>query len=166
MVAQPNVKVAAICDIDPKARDQALSMAARDNPRSFDDYRRVLDLRDVDAVIIATPCDLHTPMSIAALEAGKHVYCEKPLAVTPEQVKQAVAAARKAKTFLQIGQQLRYMPGMRAAIEKLRAGAIGTPFVIKAQRHSTPLPAEAAAKRPAWYKDVKRSGDLDRKSVV
>lgn len=160
VVAQPAVRIAAICDIDPKARDQAQSLAARDNPRSFDDYRRLLDLRDVDAVIIATPCDLHAPMAIAALEAGKYVYCEKPLGVTPEQVKQAVAAARRARTFLQIGQQLRYMPGMRAVIGQIHAGAIGTPFVIKAQRHSTPSRPQDVAARPAWYQDVKRSGDL------
>ena len=160
VLAQPNVRITAICDIDPQARDHALSMASRDNPRSAGDYRRVLDMRDVDAVIVATPCDLHSPMTVAALEAGKYVYCEKPLGVTPEQVKAAVAASRRASTWMQIGQQLRYFPGMRAAVQQIRDGVIGQPFVIKAQRHSTPVPPEAAAARPAWYKDVRRSGDL------
>ena len=160
VLAQPGVRVTAICDIDPKARDAAQSATRRDNPRSYDDYRRVLDLPDVDAVIVATPCDLHSPMTVAALQAGKYVYCEKPLAVTPEQVKQAEEAARKSKTWVQIGQQLRYMPGLRAVIKQIREGVMGQPFVIKAQRHSTPVPPEAAAARPAWYKDVRRSGDL------
>lgn len=81
-LAAEDVKVAAICDIDPQTRDQALSTAKRDNPHSLVEWRKVLDLRDVDAVFVATPCDLHAEMAAACLEAGKYVYCEKPLAIT------------------------------------------------------------------------------------
>jgi myo-inositol 2-dehydrogenase / D-chiro-inositol 1-dehydrogenase len=167
VMEQANVKVAAICDTDPTALDAAMTAAASHNPRSFTDYRQVLDLKDVEAVYIATPCDLHTPMSIAALEAGKYVYCEKPLGVTPEQVQLAWNAARKAGTFLQIGQQLRYMPGIREAIRQVHEQrVIGQPFVIKAQRHSTPPLPGKERKRPAWYLDVKRSGDLIVENAV
>jgi myo-inositol 2-dehydrogenase/D-chiro-inositol 1-dehydrogenase len=166
VLAQPDVKVAAICDIDATARDEAQSLAKRDNPRAYTDYRQVLDLRDIDAVLVATPCDLHSPMAVAALQAGKYVYCEKPLGITPEQVKQAVDAQRRAGTFLQIGLQLRYMPGLREAVRHIRDGAIGQPFVIRAQRDSTPVPPQAEAARPAWYKDVKRSGDLIVENAV
>ncbi|HEU0140258.1 MAG TPA: Gfo/Idh/MocA family oxidoreductase [Bryobacteraceae bacterium] len=167
VLAQQNVKVAAVCDIDPQARDNAQTAAGRDNPRAYTDYRQVLDLKDVDAVVIATPCDLHAEMSAAALEAGKYVYCEKPLGITPEQVKRALDASRRAKTFLQIGQQLRYFPGMREAVRLIQEEKIlGAPFVIKAQRHSTPVPLEAQQKRPAWYKDVRRSGDLIVENAV
>jgi predicted dehydrogenase len=167
VLSQQSVKVAAVCDIDPQARDRALSMTARDNPQSVTEWRRLLELKDVDAVVIASPCDLHAPMAAACLEAGKYVYCEKPLGITPEQVQSVLTAARRAKVFLQIGQQLRYMPGFRAGIKTIHEDRIlGTPFVIKAQRHSTPVSEQAARDRPQWYLDPKRSGDLIVENAV
>jgi predicted dehydrogenase len=164
---QPNVRVAAICDTDPNARDRAQGLTQRDNPKSFSDYRLVLDLKDVDAVHIATPCYLHAEMAAACLEAGKFVYCEKPLGITPEQVDRVLRTARNAKTFLQIGQQLRYFPVLRETVRQIHeAHLIGEPFVIKAQRHSRPVPLESARSRPAWYKDVKLSGDLIVENAV
>jgi predicted dehydrogenase len=118
VLMQPAVKIAGICDIDPTARDRALSAAGRDNPRSFTEWHEVLHAKDVEAVVIATPCDLHASMAAAALEAGKYVYCEKPLAITPEQVELVLRAARRAKGFLQIGLQLRYFPAMQEAIRQ------------------------------------------------
>lgn len=165
-LVQSGVRIAAICDIDPAARDRALSRAARDQPRSLTDYRQVLDLKDIDAVAVATPCDLHAEMAAAALEAGKYVYCEKPVGITPEQVAQVLRASRRSKAFLQIGQQLRYYPGLREVIRRIHEGALGRVFVIKAQRHSTPARPEARRDRPAWYEDVKRSGDLIVENAV
>ena len=167
VLEQPNVKIGAVCDIDPNKRDAAQSMAARDNPKAYAEYRQVLDLNDIDAVIVSTPCDLHAPMAVAALEAGKYIYCEKPLGITPEQVDSVLKAARKAKTFLQIGQQLRYYPTMREAIRQIHElNAIGQPFVIKAQRHSTPPLPGTERQRPEWYLDVRRSGDLIVENAV
>jgi len=166
-LALENVRVTAVCDIDPQARDAAQGLARRDNPRSFSDYRLVLDLQDVDALLVATPCDLHAEMAAAALDAGKYVYCEKPLGITPEQVDLVVKAARRSRAFLQIGQQLRYYPTMRESIRQIReVRAIGQPFVIKAQRHSTPAAPGSQRSRPAWYDDVKRSGDLIVENAV
>jgi len=161
------VRVAAICDIDPQARDRGLSMAQRDNPKAFAEFRQVMDLKDVEAVLVATPCDLHAEMAAACLGAGKHVYCEKPLGVTPEQVDLVLRAARRSTAFLQIGQQLRYYPGLREAIRQIQdEKVIGRPFVIKAQRHGTPPMPGQERKRPAWYLDVKRSGDLIVENAV
>jgi predicted dehydrogenase len=161
VLQQPGVKVTAVCDIDPKARDQAQGMMRRDNPRSFTDYRKVLEREDVDSVIVATPCYLHSEMAVACMEAGKYVYCEKPLGITPEQVDRALKAAARSKVFLQIGQQLRYVQPLQETIRKIHEEKIiGEPFVIKAQRHSTPVPPASEQARPDWYKDVKRSGDL------
>jgi myo-inositol 2-dehydrogenase / D-chiro-inositol 1-dehydrogenase len=167
VLQQANVKVEAICDIDPNARDAALSLTRRDNPRSFTDYRQVIDLKNVEAVIVATPCYLHSEIAVACLNAGKYVYCEKPLGITPEQVDQAVKAAARSKAFLQIGQQLRYVQPLRDTIRKIHEDkVIGEPFVIKAQRHSTPVAPAAELARPAWYKDVKLSGDLIVENAV
>lgn len=167
VLQQPDVKVTAICDTDAKARDDAQGAARRDNPRSFTDYRQVLERSDVDAVVIATPCYLHAEMAAASLEAGKYVYCEKPVGITPEQVDRVLKAAARSKTFLQIGQQLRYVQSLRDVIQKIHQDkVIGEQFVIKAQRHSTPISAAAEQARPEWYKDVKRSGDLIVENAV
>jgi len=167
VLQQANVRIEAICDIDPNARDAALSLTRRDNPRSFTDYRQVLDLQNVDAVIVATPCYLHSEIAVACLNAGKYVYCEKPLGITPEQVHDALQAAARSKAFLQIGQQLRYVQPLRETIRKIHEDkVIGEPFVIKAQRHSTPVQPAAEAARPEWYRDVKRSGDLIVENAV
>jgi len=167
VMKQERVRLTAICDIDPQARDKALSTAARFNPRSFTDYRQVLDLADVEAVIVATPCYLHAEMAAACLDAGKYVYCEKPVGITPEQVAMVLSASRRSKAFLQIGQQLRYFPGLREVIRQIHDDRVlGELFVIKAQRHSTPIKREAEQARPDWYKDVKRSGDLIVENAV
>jgi len=165
VLAQKDVRIVAICDIDAAARDAAQSLAKRDNPRSYDDYRKVLDLSDVDAVVVATPCDLHSEMTVAAMAAGKHIYCEKPIGVTPEQVAGALKAVRGAKTVFQIGQQLRYYPALRELMRQLHERkVVGRIFAIKAQRHSS-FPKKPR-KRPAWYLDVKRSGDLIVENAV
>ena len=167
-LAQADVTVKAVCDIDPQARDQALSLAARHQPQSFTEWKAVVDLKDVDAVFIGAPCDLHAEMAAACLEAGKYVYCEKPLGITPQQVDQVVRAARRSKAFLQIGQQLRYFPNMQEAVERIRdPQLVGRIYIIKAQRHSSrgrpaagaPEPTAQQKARAAWYADVKRSGD-------
>lgn len=166
VAAQANVKITAVCDTDADARDKAQSIARRDNPKAFTDYRQVLDLKEVDAVVVATPCDLHAPMAAAALDAGKYIYCEKPVGITPEQVSMVLKSAAKSRAFLQIGQQLRYVASLRKVIQEIHNGGIGQPFVIKAQRHSNPVNPESERARPAWYKDVKRSGDLIVENAV
>jgi predicted dehydrogenase len=167
VLQQPAVKLTAICDTDAKARDAAQTAARRDNPRSFTDYRQLLEDDDVDAVFVATPCYLHAEMAATCLEAGKYVYCEKPVGITPEQVDRVLKAAARSKTFLQIGQQLRYVQSLRDVIRKIQQDKVlGDTFVIKAQRHSTPVSAAAEQARPEWYKDVKRSGDLIVENAV
>src|ERR1039458_4486055 len=134
VLAQPNAPVAAICDVDATARDAAQGMASRHNPRSFTEWRKVIDLKDVDSVMIATPCDLHAQMAAAALSAGKYVYCEKPLGIQPEQVDRVLKAARRSKAFLQIGQQMRYYPWLQGAIPHIHKGIIGKTLIVQAQR--------------------------------
>lgn len=167
VLEQRNVRVQAVCDIDARKRDEAQSLARRDNPKSYSEWRQVIDLADVDAVFIATPCNLHAQMAIAALEAGKYVYCEKPLGVEPEQVAGVLKAARGSKAWLQIGQQLRYYPHMREAIRQLhQQQAIGRLLAIQAQRNSTPVEPGKERERPAWYLDVKQSGNLIVENAV
>src|SRR5438552_16035356 len=124
VLAQPEAKVAALCDIKPDRLDRAATAAARDNPNTYPDYRKILDRKDITAVFIATPPYLHSEMAIAALKAGKNVYCEKPIGVTPAQVRAVVEAARASKTVFTSGQQMRSAKQYQQAIGKIREGEI------------------------------------------
>ncbi len=153
------VEVTALCDIKPDRLDSAATAAAGHKPRTFDDYRRVLDLKDVDAVFIATPCDLHVEMAITALKAGKHVYCEKPVGVTPASIMELVKVARESKTVFQAGQQRRSEQRLAKTIEQIHQGVAGKVIMVKAQRHSS---SDLDHEGPSadWFFDAKRSGDV------
>jgi predicted dehydrogenase len=117
----------------------------------------VIDRKNVDAVFIATPPYLHPQMAIAAIQAGKHVYCEKPLGVTPEQVRAVLAAVRGSSKVFVAGQQLRSQKQLSEAVRKIQDGAIGEVIMVKAQRHATAdLPHDGTS--GDWYFDVTKSG--------
>jgi predicted dehydrogenase len=157
VLQQPNAKVLALCDIKPDRLDKAASTAARDNPATYADWKRVIDRNDVDAVFIATPPYLHSEMAIAAIRAGKHVYCEKPLGVTPAQVRALLAAARGSNKVFVAGQQLRSQKQLQEAVRKIQEGAIGDVIMVKAQRHATADLAHDGTSGD-WYFDVNKSG--------
>lgn len=150
-------KVAAVCDVKADRMKAAADVAARDTPTSYDDYRRVLDRKDIEAVVIATPPHLHAEMAVAALQAGKHVYCEKPVAITPASVQQVVRAVKASGKVFIAGQQLRSYRRLGAAVGKIRAGAIGDVLMIKAQRHSESDLSHTGTSAD-WFFDVEKSG--------
>jgi myo-inositol 2-dehydrogenase/D-chiro-inositol 1-dehydrogenase len=157
VLKQPNAKVLALCDIKPDRLDKAASAAAKDNPATYADWRKILDRKDVDAVFIATPPDLHSEMAVAALRAGKNVYCEKPIGITPAQVRAVIEAAKKSSKVFVPGQQLRSIKEYIEAVRKIREGIIGDVIMVKAQRHATAdLPYDGTS--GDWYFDVNRSG--------
>jgi predicted dehydrogenase len=153
------VRIVALCDLKPDRLDRAATTAARDKPTTTTEWKRIIDNKEVQAVYVATPCDLHAEMAIAALAAGKHVYCEKPAGITPEQVNALVAAARKAKTTFQIGQQMRSDARLAKTIEQIKAGAAGKIIMVKAQRHAGD---DLNHQGPSadWFFDSRRSGDV------
>ena len=155
----PGAKVVAVCDLKPDRLDKAASAAVRDQPVAVRDYRQVLARKDVDAVFIATPCDLHAEMTIAALKAGKHVYCEKPAAIDGRSVKELIAVARHAKTVLQFGQQMRSESRLGATIAKIHEGVAGKIIMVKAQRHAGD-DLDHNGPSADWFFNAKRSGDV------
>jgi myo-inositol 2-dehydrogenase / D-chiro-inositol 1-dehydrogenase len=157
VMAQPSAKVLALCDIKPDRLDKAATAATRDNPATYADWRKIIDRKDVDAVFIASPPDLHSEMAVAALQTGKHVYCEKPIGITPEQVRAVVEAARKSTKVFVPGQQLRSTKEYIEAVRKIREGIIGEVIMAKAQRHATADLAHDGTSAD-WYFDVNRSG--------
>jgi myo-inositol 2-dehydrogenase/D-chiro-inositol 1-dehydrogenase len=131
------VRITHLCDINPSALDKAQTAAARDKPAGIADYRKLLEIPSINAVVIATPCYLHKEMIIAALEAGKNVYCEKPMAITPEDNRAIVEAAKRAKGILQIGFQRRYSERTREVIRRVHEGEIGKLLFARGQYYTT-----------------------------
>lgn len=153
------MRVAALCDIKPDRLDRAATLAAGDQPKTFTDYRELLAGADIDAVFIATPCNLHVEMAVAALRAGKHVYLEKPVGITAESIQLLLDEARKAKPLLYFGQQRRYSERLRKTIEIIHKGVAGEPIMIKAQRH-TWRDLDHHGPSADWFFFVERSGDV------
>ena len=93
----------------------------------YDDYRKLLDRKDIEAVTIGTPDHWHTAIALAALEAGKHVYCEKPLTLTIDEGKQLVAAVKKTGKVMQVGTQQRgdQFELFGRAVATVRSGQLG-----------------------------------------
>ncbi|MBI3758985.1 MAG: Gfo/Idh/MocA family oxidoreductase, partial [Deltaproteobacteria bacterium] len=156
MLKVPGVKIVAICDIDPDTLKKAIdaATAAGNTPDAYTEFRKLLDRKDIDAVVIATPVDLHKEMAVAALEVGKNVYCEKPMALNPEQCRMVANAAKSAKGIFQAGFQLRHDPNRAASMKFVKDGNIGKVLFLQAYRHSGDLPRQTL-----WYFDRTRSGD-------
>jgi len=131
-----NTNVAYLCDVDSKVLAKALAetspLQARP-PRTVADIRRVLDDKSVDAIVIAAPDHWHTPATILALDAGKHVYLEKPSGHNPREDELVAAAARKHnKLLVQLGTQARSGPHFAEVLQLVREGVIGTPYLARA----------------------------------
>src|SRR5207245_6717520 len=94
------------------------------SPRVTKDYRRILELREVDAVCIATPDHWHAKMSVDAAAAGKHVYCEKPMTKTIDEAQAVVDAVRRANVVMTVGVQWMADPLLRTVNEMIRRGDI------------------------------------------
>lgn len=130
----PQVEIAAICDNYPAMVRRSGSKAP--NATQTDDYKTILENKDIKAVFIATPTHLHKGIAIAALQAGKHVYCEAPLANTVEDAKAiALAAKNSPQLVFQSGLQFRSDPQRHFLLPFIRSGATGKPVMARAQFH-------------------------------
>lgn len=127
----PNVQLAYICDVDEGRRAAVAKKLGVDPSRAVSDLRKVLDDKSVDAVIVATPDHWHSPASILACSAGKHVYVEKPIAHNIREGRLLVEAAERTRRFVQHGTQVRSTAMIAAAVKLLREGIIGTVLVAK-----------------------------------
>lgn len=119
--------VAAICDVDSDVRKAALAITSekKQNPTEYGDYRKVLDRKDIDAVILTVPDHWHALMTIHGCQAGKDVYCEKPLSLTINEGRRMTDAARKYNRVVQTGSQQRSGEEFWKACTLVRNGAIG-----------------------------------------
>lgn len=130
----PKGNITAICD----TYSPYLNRAGRAAPKAakISDYRKVLEDKDIHAVVIATPTHLHKDIVLQAMEAGKHVYCEAPLAHTIDDARAIAKAAKNAKkVYFQAGLQQRSDPEIVHILNFVRAGAAGTAFLARSQYH-------------------------------
>lgn len=115
--------IAALCDVDEKYLSERADRYRK--ARTYTDYRKLLEQPDLDGVIISSPDHTHAHAAIQALQRGLHVYCEKPLANTIDEVRAMAAAARSAPVATQTGTQHHSSLGYRRAVEAIRSGILG-----------------------------------------
>lgn len=117
-----NVEIVAVCDI---VEDRVNETAEKYNAKAFTNYEEVLKLDEVDAISVCLPNYLHAPVSIAALKAGKHVLCEKPMATSRAEAKAMIEAAEKNNKKLMIAHNQRFVASHQKARALIESGAIG-----------------------------------------
>lgn len=124
----PNVSVTHFADVDSIVlAKRAAEFAARGNsaPKTEADYRRMLDSKDVDIVTVATPDHWHAKLAIDAMNAGHHVYCEKPIGIAPAEGEAMIAVQKRTGRQLQVGNQQRSSVETRQLLQLIQAGELG-----------------------------------------
>jgi predicted dehydrogenase len=140
---QATSRISHVCDVDSNTLKKFAGATQQQlgyTPAMDTDFRKVLAIKEIDAITIATPDHWHTPMAILGLQAGKHVYVEKPCSHNPAEGALLVEAQRKYGKLVQMGTQQRSSPHTIEVIEKIRNNAIGRPYYAK-----------------AWYSNVRKS---------
>ncbi|MEZ0487469.1 Gfo/Idh/MocA family protein [Fibrella aquatica] len=130
----PNVEVGYVCDVDTnvvaKTSAEIEKMTGK-KPKAFTDVRKMLEVKDLDALVIAAPDHWHAPAAMLGLKAGKHVYVEKPCSHNPAEGEMLVAGAKKYNRLVQMGSQRRSFPKVIEAIQSLHEGIIGRVYFAK-----------------------------------
>ena len=129
---------------------ETAAFAEQQKLKLVDGFDDLLTDRDVDAIVLATPHSLHSPQVIAAAQAGKHVFCEKPFALTKADADAAVEAVKQAGVTLGLGYNRRFHPEMTALRQRIDAGELGTVLHIEA---TMTFPNALALKADAWRAD-------------
>jgi len=154
LLGSADVEIAYLAEVDPKRLENGLKTVADKQKaycRGVRDFRTFLEDKTLDAVFIATPNFWHTPAALLAMQAGKHVYVEKPGSQNPHEAELIVAASKKYNRLVQMGNQRRTW--MKEAIAALHGGVIGTPRFGRAFYYN----ARAAIGRG----DIKAAPDID-----
>ena len=130
--ALPNVKMVAFCDLIRERAEKALKEYGAEGAKIYDTYEELVADPTIDVVHVLTPNKAHAPISIAAMEAGKDVMCEKPMAKTAEAARAMVAAAKRTGKTLTIGYQNRFRPDSLYLKKCCEAGDLGEVYYARA----------------------------------
>ncbi len=147
-----DVRITHVCDVDTnilKKFAAATRQEMGEAPGTEQDFRKVLAVREVDAVTIATPDHWHASMAILALQAGKHVYVEKPCSHNPAEGAMLIKAQQRYRKLVQMGTQQRSSPHTIETVDKIHNGLVGRPYFAK-----------------AWYSNVRKSIGIGKQAPV
>lgn len=148
----PEAELVALCDVDA---ERVARVAEETNPlRTYTDYRELLADAEIDAVSVALPNALHAPVSIQALEAGKHVMCEKPLAMNSAQAEEMVATARRLGRTLMVHFNVRFNPTSQAVKRAIDEGKVGDIYFARSVWHRR----RGIPKLGGWFTTKELSG--------
>lgn len=131
---QPNCQIRSVSDVDTRAAEKCIATVDKiqnSKPLAQPDFRKALDDKDLDALVIAAPDHWHAPAAILASKAGKHVYLEKPCSHNPHEGELLVAVAKKYKNVIQMGNQRRSWPNVAAGVKAVLDGEIGRAYFAK-----------------------------------
>lgn len=131
---QKNCEIVGVCDVDSRALQKCKEAVLKIKENSIGEYkdlRMMLENKNIDAVLIATPDHWHAPAALLAVKAGKHVYLEKPCSHSPEEGEILIKGAQKYNRIMQMGNQRRSWPNVVEAIEELKNGIIGNVYFGK-----------------------------------
>jgi len=127
------MEIIAMCDILPEMLEEKQKLVKAGKPRLYTDYEKMLKQEDLHAVAVVLPNTVHRNGTIASLEAGKHVLCEKPLTIDVSETRDIIQASKRTRRIVQVGTQSRHSAGYNALAAKLREGLIGRPLYGWAQ---------------------------------
>ncbi len=140
----PGARLAAVADPNPAAAERLSA------PRTYDDPLDLISDRKVDAVVICSPAATHADLVIAAAQSGKHVFCEKPMALSLKDADRAIDAARLAGVALQVGFNRRFARDFAAMRARIVEGAIGTPQLLRSLTRDPGISVDVAARVKPW----------------
>ncbi len=155
LLALPDVEIAYLAEVDAKRLETGLKNVAAKQDTTCEgvkDFRKILEDKTLDAVFIATPNFWHTPAALLAMQAGKHVYVEKPGSQNPHEAEMIVAAQKKYGRIVQMGNQRRTW--MKDAIAALHGGAVGTTRFARAFYYNAREAIGTGGKKPAGEIDM------------
>jgi len=151
-------EVVAVADPNPESRQAACRIAGLPEHAAHEDPEQLIARADVDAVDVCTPPHLRTELLTAALAAGKHVLCEKPLAATPAQAEPAVTAATASGRTLAVVHNYLWLPEIRTALRVVASGELGEPELVIVNFLGVPDLPGAAGYRSDWRHDPELAG--------
>jgi predicted dehydrogenase len=170
--SRPGVEVKYVCDVDSTRANDAATLiegAVGKAPRAETDFHRLLDDKDLDALVCAAPNHWHAPATILSCDAGKHVYVEKPCSHNPWEGEQMVLAARKSGKAVQMGSQRRSGPRWQEVMRKLHGGDIGRVYLARSWYNSLrgsigtgkPAPVPSNLNYELWQGPAPRRAYID-----